>query len=159
MWNAFPTAMNEFKFVCPVCGQHIKCDSLQGGSTIECPTCFQKIIAPQAPAVDDMKFILTGTKVGERPGSASATNEGTAISTGPAKKFPTAAIAVAVLLCVTGGVGVCVSRNHFQTEPRAGGRSGRPHGLFVLRWRQQPRFEKAGVCQQRGTPKPDSIRQ
>jgi len=59
--------MSEFKYACPVCGQHIKCDSSQAGTTMECPTCFQKIIVPQAPATADPKFIITGTKVGERP--------------------------------------------------------------------------------------------
>ena len=64
MWNAFRAAMSEFKYACPVCGQHIKCDSSQSGTVMECPTCFQKIIAPQAPATDDPKFIITGTKSG-----------------------------------------------------------------------------------------------
>jgi DNA-directed RNA polymerase subunit RPC12/RpoP len=59
--------MREFKYACPVCGQHIRCDSSQAGSVMECPTCFQKITAPQAPSTDDSKFIITGTKVGERP--------------------------------------------------------------------------------------------
>jgi DNA-directed RNA polymerase subunit RPC12/RpoP len=59
--------MSEFKYACPVCGQHMMCDSSQSGTVMECPTCFQKITAPQAPASDDQKFILTGTKVGERP--------------------------------------------------------------------------------------------
>ena len=59
--------MSEFKYACPVCGQHIKCDSSQSGTQMECPTCFQKIIVPQAPS-DEQKFIITGTKVGgERP--------------------------------------------------------------------------------------------
>jgi DNA-directed RNA polymerase subunit RPC12/RpoP len=59
--------MSEFKYACPVCGQHMMCDSSQAGTVMECPTCFQKITAPQAPASDDAKFIITGTKVGERP--------------------------------------------------------------------------------------------
>jgi hypothetical protein len=59
--------MSEFKFACPVCGQHMMCDSSQAGTVMECPTCFQKITAPQAPASDGQKFILAGTKVGERP--------------------------------------------------------------------------------------------
>ena len=42
------------------------CDSSQAGSVMECPTCFQKITAPQAPASDEQKFILTGSKVAER---------------------------------------------------------------------------------------------
>src|ERR1700722_4447368 len=59
--------MSEFKYACPVCGQHIKCDSSQSGTQMECPTCFQKIIVPQAPS-EEQKFIITGTKVGgERP--------------------------------------------------------------------------------------------
>ena len=59
--------MSEFKYACPVCGQHIKCDSSQAGTQMECPTCFQKIIVPQAPE-GEQTFILTGIKVGgERP--------------------------------------------------------------------------------------------
>lgn len=41
------------------------CDVSQGGSVMECPTCFQKIVAPQAPA-PDAKFILTGTQLAEK---------------------------------------------------------------------------------------------
>ncbi len=59
--------MSEFKYACPVCGQHMMCDSSQAGTVMECPTCFQKITAPHAPASEDQKLILTGTKVGERP--------------------------------------------------------------------------------------------
>ena len=59
-------AMSEFKYACPVCGQHMMCDSSQAGTVMECPTCFQKITAPQAPASEDQKLILTGSKVGER---------------------------------------------------------------------------------------------
>jgi hypothetical protein len=60
--------MSEFKYACPVCGQHIKCDSSQAGAVMTCPTCFQKITVPSAPASEDQKFIITGTKVGgERP--------------------------------------------------------------------------------------------
>ena len=59
--------MREYKFACPVCGQHIMADSSRSGSIMECPTCFQKIIAPQAPATNDSKLILSGTRVTERP--------------------------------------------------------------------------------------------
>src|SRR6516164_1771274 len=61
-------SMSEYKYACPVCGQHMRCDSSQAGTVTECPTCFQKIIAPQAPAPgEEQKFVLTGTKVGDRP--------------------------------------------------------------------------------------------
>lgn len=65
--KCFGKAMSEFKYACPVCGQHIKCDSSQAGSQMECPTCFQKITVPQAPTTDDQKFIITGTMKSERP--------------------------------------------------------------------------------------------
>jgi DNA-directed RNA polymerase subunit RPC12/RpoP len=100
MWNAFPAAMSEFKYACPVCGQHIKCDSSQSGTTMECPTCFQKIVAPQAPATDDPKFIITGTKVGERPVPAVVANAGAAPAPMPEKSFPLPAIIFIVLFCV-----------------------------------------------------------
>ena len=58
--------MSEFKYACPVCGQHIKCDSSQTGTVMDCPTCFQKIVVPQAPADADPKFILTGTQYVEK---------------------------------------------------------------------------------------------
>lgn len=65
--------MSEFKFACPVCGQHMMCDESHGGSVMECPTCFQKIVAPQAPA-PDAKFILTGSKYTEKTIPASLAN-------------------------------------------------------------------------------------
>jgi len=41
--------MAEFKFACPQCGQHIQCDSSYSGSQINCPSCHQAIVVPQAP--------------------------------------------------------------------------------------------------------------
>ena len=54
--------MGEFKFACPVCGQHITADSTASGSRLECPTCFRKIVVPQAPSVGDSKFILSASQ-------------------------------------------------------------------------------------------------
>jgi DNA-directed RNA polymerase subunit RPC12/RpoP len=95
--------MSEFKYACPVCGQHIKCDSSQAGSVMDCPTCFQKITVPQAPASDDQKFILTGSKVTEKKTSVPAAAGGVAA---PEKKFPAAV--VLVLLLVVGLAGAAV---------------------------------------------------
>jgi hypothetical protein len=53
--------MSEFKFNCPVCGQHIATDSHASGAQIECPTCFQAIIVPQAPMAQT-KYILSATQ-------------------------------------------------------------------------------------------------
>jgi outer membrane lipoprotein-sorting protein len=41
--------MPEFKFSCPQCGQHIQCDTGYAGAQINCPSCQQAIIVPQAP--------------------------------------------------------------------------------------------------------------
>jgi hypothetical protein len=57
--------MSEFKFACPVCGQHITADSRTSGKSIECPTCFQELIVPQAPEMPDSKLILSATLVGK----------------------------------------------------------------------------------------------
>jgi hypothetical protein len=43
--------MTEFKFSCPGCGQHIACDVGYAGAQINCPTCKQAIVVPQAPSV------------------------------------------------------------------------------------------------------------
>jgi hypothetical protein len=65
--------MSEFKFACPVCGQHITADSATSGGQLECPTCFQKIVVPQAPSSPDSKFILSAAQVGKpRPQGSAA---------------------------------------------------------------------------------------
>ena len=91
--------MSEFKYACPVCGQHISCDSSQAGSQMECPTCFQKITVPQAPQSDEQKFIITGTKKGERP--APTIPEDRPLLA-PEKNWPMAVVALAVLVCAAG---------------------------------------------------------
>src|SRR5579862_5040408 len=94
--------MSEFKYACPVCGQHIKCDSSQAGTQMECPTCFQKIIVPQAPS-DEQKFILTGQKVGnERP--LPKAQEASPVSA-PAKSFPGIAVVLLIFVFIAAAVG------------------------------------------------------
>ena len=106
--------MSEFKFACPVCGQHMMCDASQGGAVMDCPTCFQKIVAPQAPAAD-VKFILTGTVLTEKRISAP-------VAGGPAvveKKFP-AGLVLGLLLAAlgAGAAGYFVySKNHPSAPP------------------------------------------
>jgi DNA-directed RNA polymerase subunit RPC12/RpoP len=57
--------MKEFKFACPVCGQHITAAAETSGTQIECPTCFQRIVVPQERS-DDTKLILNAS-MAERP--------------------------------------------------------------------------------------------
>lgn len=62
--------MSEFKFACPVCGQHITAAANASGTQLECPTCFQKIVVPQAPSSPDSKFILSASQANKpRPQS------------------------------------------------------------------------------------------
>jgi DNA-directed RNA polymerase subunit RPC12/RpoP len=99
--------MSEFKYACPVCGQHIKCDSAQAGSVMDCPTCFQKITVPQAPASEDQKFILTGSKVTEKKTSVPVDAGG---GVAPEKKFPVAIALVLLLVVCAAGAAVYVFR-------------------------------------------------
>jgi len=99
--------MSEFKYACPVCGQHIKCDSSQEGSVMECPTCFQKITVPQAPSSEDQKFIITGTKVGERP--VPTVPEDRAL-VAPEKNLPMAAVVALLIMVCAAGAAVFVFR-------------------------------------------------
>ena len=60
--------MSEFKFACPVCGQHITADSRLSGKRLECPTCFRKIVIP--PATGNSKLILSAVQATQpRPAS------------------------------------------------------------------------------------------
>lgn len=58
--------MSEFKFACPVCTQHIRCDSAQSGAVMDCPTCFQKIVVPFAPASADSPIVPVGQRFVEK---------------------------------------------------------------------------------------------
>jgi DNA-directed RNA polymerase subunit RPC12/RpoP len=95
--------MSEFKFACPVCGQHITADSSTSGGQIECPTCYQKIVVPQAPTSQDTKFILSASQVAKpRPASGEAASRlGPRQTSSPRSTVP-AIVALAVLVCAAG---------------------------------------------------------
>jgi DNA-directed RNA polymerase subunit RPC12/RpoP len=97
--------MSELKFACPVCGQHITADSSTSGGQIECPTCFQKIVVPQAPASGDSKFILSASQVSKpRP-----VQNGAASHLGPLQKSPTSVVVpILLILLLLGGAGAAV---------------------------------------------------
>ncbi len=96
--------MSEFKYACPVCGQHMVCDTSQSGSVMECPTCFQKIVAPQALAGPDAKFVLTGSKFAEKKITAPVADN-SAITT-PSKDFPLPLVVVLAVALCAGAVGL-----------------------------------------------------
>src|SRR5215469_5996943 len=90
--------MSEFKYACPVCGQHIKCDSSQSGTQMQCPTCFQQIVVPQAPS-QEQKFILTGSKVGGDRPLPKNPHEGMTTHV-PAKSFSGVAVVIVIFLFI-----------------------------------------------------------
>lgn len=95
--------MSEFKYACPVCGQHISCDSSQAGTVMQCPTCFQQIIVPQAPAGEDQKLILTGTRVEDKRATTLAEAAGRTRRVGG--RFPLAAVTFLLALVLALGAG------------------------------------------------------
>src|SRR5256885_1166494 len=109
--------MSEFKFACPVCGQHITADSSTSGGQLSCPTCFRKIVVPQAPAAGDSKFVISAAEVGKpRPTSAN----GAALdplSPAPARTtIPIVAAGLALLLCAA-GAGLYIFRDKIFKKP------------------------------------------
>jgi DNA-directed RNA polymerase subunit RPC12/RpoP len=95
--------MSEFKFACPVCGQHITADSSSSGGQLECPTCFQKILVPQAPSSADAKFILSTSQVGKPRPHSGAPVQLELIPTPPTRK-PVFIVAASLLfLAVAAG--------------------------------------------------------
>jgi hypothetical protein len=104
--------MSEFKFACPVCGQHMMCDASQGGSVMDCPTCFQKIVAPQAPAAD-VKFILTGTKLAEKKAFAPGLDQAVRVE----KKFPAGLVlGLLAVVLVAGAAGFYFHQKKISAE-------------------------------------------
>src|SRR5438874_11425642 len=106
--------MSEFKFACPVCGQHITADSSASGGKLECPTCFQKIVVPQASAADS-KFILAASQVGKpRPIGAPGDNPENVV---PSKSvLPIAAILLVVVLGTAGVLAYVFRGKIFKTR-------------------------------------------
>jgi hypothetical protein len=97
-WLAEP--MSEFKFACPVCGQHITSDSSASGTQLECPTCFQKIVVPQAPESGDAKFILSASQAAKpRPTNVEASSGLGPLKAQPARSPIPGIALLAVLLC------------------------------------------------------------
>jgi hypothetical protein len=93
--------MSEFKFACPVCGQHITCDSRSSGTQMECPTCFRKLVVPRTTAAGPPNLILTASEASARPAPQAASVE--SLSGTSKKQFPFAEVALVIVLSVVAG--------------------------------------------------------
>jgi hypothetical protein len=102
--------MSEFKFACPVCGQHITCDPASSGTQMDCPTCFRKLVVPQAKAAGSSNLVLTAALVQSRPATSLSSQTDVIASRPPAaKKVPVVALTLMVLV-VCAGAGVFAFR-------------------------------------------------
>src|SRR5260221_4786537 len=100
--------MSEFKFACPVCGQHITADSSASGSPLECPTCFQTLIVPNAPAFGDRKLVLTAAKAApSRSSAGSSESEAAKTARQPGRRV----VIPLALLVGTGGIALLLWHN------------------------------------------------
>ena len=85
---------------------------------MECPSCFQRIIVPPAPADDNMELIITGSKAHKRMASKPETNLGTPPAPRPpAKNFPVAGIAFVILLCAAIAIAFVYRGKIFKSTP------------------------------------------
>jgi len=117
--------MSEFKFACPVCGQHITADSNSSGSQLECPTCFRKIVVPQAPASTDPKFILSAAEANRpRPPRTDAPRM-EPVSRQPARTaISILLIALFIALCSVGVTLYAFREKNFKAKPESGQLAG-----------------------------------
>jgi len=108
---------------------------------MECPTCFQKITAPQAPA-PDAKFILTGTKVSEKKISVRGFDT-TGNAVAEEKSFPTALlISAAVVLVVVGALLFAFRGKLF----KSGGHNAKDNSVAVTPTPSRPLEKPAPVA-------------
>jgi len=112
--------MSEFKFACPVCGQHITADSATAGSRLECPTCFRKIVVPNAPGSTDPKFILSAAQADKpRPTSGTAPLPEPVATLAPSPFIPVTIAALLALACVAATL-LFVFRGHLVSKQHPG---------------------------------------
>ena len=91
--------MNELKFACPVCGQHLTAAPADSGRQIDCPTCFQKLIVPE-PRIGDSKLVLTATLAERRKTPVSLLQTAGVVRNRPAK----ISASVILLVVILGGL-------------------------------------------------------
>jgi hypothetical protein len=89
--------MSEFKFACPVCGQHITCDSGSSGSQMACPTCFRNLVVPQATG--SQSFVLTATEVQNRPTPVPGAISVGGSNSRQARTFSLATLVTGIIIC------------------------------------------------------------
>lgn len=110
--------MSEFKFACPICGQHITADSKDTGSKIQCPTCFRKIVVPQAPTDAESKFVISAREADKpRPPQPTIPELDPIEKTSQKTAIPIVLIALFVLVCGAGATVYALRGKIFHSKP------------------------------------------
>ena len=92
--------MNDIKFCCPGCGQHLAVDATGAGTTVTCPQCSQAIVVPSPPpAMVNPERTIPGAKASDGPAREVPERHAVVAK----KKSPVAMVAVlAILVCIVG---------------------------------------------------------
>lgn len=121
--------MSEFKFACPICGQHITADSKDTGSKISCPTCFRKIVVPQAPTSADTKFVLSASEADKpRPPQPSIPEPVVVEKSSQKTAVPVVLIAMFAVACAAGATLYAMRGKIFPPKPPQEGVAENPEG-------------------------------
>jgi hypothetical protein len=109
--------MSEFKFACPICGQHITADSADTGTQIPCPTCFRKLVVPQAPASEERKFVLSASEASKPRPLPVATTLEPIEKTSDKTPVPIGLLVLLGLALVAGGTLFALRKTIFHSKP------------------------------------------
>jgi hypothetical protein len=110
--------MSEFKFACPICGQHITADSRDTGSQIPCPTCYREIVVPPAPTLADPKFVISASEANKPRPTATIPPPETIQPVSQKTLIPPALIILLVLACASGATLFLLRGKIFHGKPR-----------------------------------------
>ncbi|HYG22550.1 MAG TPA: hypothetical protein VEH04_07195 [Verrucomicrobiae bacterium] len=127
--------MSEFKFACPVCGQHITADSRTAGSQLDCPTCFRSLVIPQPPSASDSKLVITASEVSRQ----RAGFEGTVHSPAAAPRrrfwlFRGPGIAAIAILSITATAALLMIGGHLPLGTRTADKVDHDPAVADLSW-------------------------
>jgi hypothetical protein len=110
--------MSEFKFACPVCGQHITCDSGSSGSAMACPTCFRQLVVPQASADGGSNLVLNAAEVQSRTTPLPGNGGAEAGRVTPVRSFPWAALVLGAVVCTAAAAAFVFRGKIFSMLPK-----------------------------------------
>jgi hypothetical protein len=111
--------MSEFKFACPICGQHITADSKDTGSQISCPTCYRKIVVPQAPTTGETKFVISASEANKPRPPSTIPPPLQGIRQPQKATIPAALIVLLVLACAAGATLFALRGKSFRPKTHA----------------------------------------